>query len=147
MMVAVPRTVLVVDDEEPFLLSLIDGLKGHEREFRVLTARNGEEALAVFRFAIIDLLVTDMKMPEIDGIELLDFLDLHYPEVPVIVMTAFETPDLESRLRKLGVIRCLPKPLDLDELTKTILGALEERQLAESVPPTPLQLRPEPVTK
>ena len=141
------KKLLVVDDEEDMVWTLQKNLRNSELDVDILAAHSGEEALEILKEAPVDLVVTDIRMPGISGLDLLLTVKQDYPETGVIVMTAFETPDLESRLRKLGVIRCLSKPLDLDELTETILCALQERQLAEAVPATPLQLQPEPVTE
>jgi CheY-like chemotaxis protein len=69
--------------------------------------------------------VTDLKMPEMDGFDLLAFLKNNFPEVPAIVMTAFATPDIETRLEKAGMIRMLEKPVDFEELTQLITTQLE----------------------
>jgi CheY-like chemotaxis protein len=64
-------------------------------------------------------------MPEMDGFELLAYLKNNFPEIPAIVMTAFGTPDIETRLSKTGTIRMLEKPVDFDEMTQLILSLLE----------------------
>jgi len=119
-----PRTVLVVDDEEAFLLSLVDGLRVFSDRFRVLTARNGREALDVVRLIQVDLVVTDLRMPDMDGFELLRELGQVRAAVPIVVMTAFSSPDVEARLRRFRPLRCLEKPLDIDEVADAIVDAL-----------------------
>jgi Response regulator containing CheY-like receiver, AAA-type ATPase, and DNA-binding domains len=119
-----PKCVLIVDDEEPFLLSLSDGLSAYAEDFHVLTALNGKEAVDILRATTIDLVVTDLKMPEMNGFELLAYMSKNYSSVPVIVMTAFGTPTTESKLRNMGTSRYLEKPLDINVLAKSISDAL-----------------------
>ncbi len=119
------KNVLIVDDEKPFLLSVVDGLADPGRDFRVHTAFNGREAVEVLESTRIDLLVTDLKMPVMDGFELLAHMTRHFPGIPVIVMTAFGTQEIEERLKRLENFYYLEKPLDLDHLARTIEGALE----------------------
>ena len=121
------KRVLIVDDEKSFLLSLKDGLGHHCDKFQVLTAENGREAVAVLRALPIDLLVTDLKMPEMDGFELLAWVSRHKAQLPVIVLTAFGTPEIEARLAKMNTLQYLEKPLDFQMLQEGIFSGLESR--------------------
>lgn len=118
------KNVLIVDDEKQFLLSLEDGLKPHSKLFRVLTAGDGKEAVDVLNSEKVDLVVTDLKMPRMDGFALLAFMCMHHPKVPFIVMTAFGTPAIEDRIRNLGSVQYLEKPLDISTLAEAIKDAL-----------------------
>ncbi len=117
-------TVLIVDDEKAFLLSLVDGLSLHSAQFRVKTASNGREAVDLLRTCDVDVVVTDLKMPEMDGFDLLAHMSNAHPTVPVIVMTAFGTAEVERRVKELGLLRYLEKPINLGELAKAILELL-----------------------
>ena len=119
------KHVLIVDDEEQLLLTMQAGFESYKDRFQVLTARNGKEATALLASTRINLVVTDLKMPEMDGIELLSFLKNNFPEIPAIVMTAFGTPEIENGLLHTNMIRMLEKPVDFDELTQLILSLLE----------------------
>ncbi len=119
------KKVLIVDDEKSFLLSLKDGLSIHSDKYQVLTAENGREAVAVLRALPIDLLVTDLKLPEMDGFELLAWVSRNQPQMPVIVMTAFGTPEIEARLSKMDTLQYLEKPLDLEILQQGIINGLK----------------------
>ena len=121
------ETVLIVDDEKTFLLSLRDGLKVHEEKFRVLTAESGKEAISLLRALPVDLLITDLKMPEVDGFELLAWTTREKPELPVIVMTAFGTTDIEARLTEIDSLQYLEKPLALADLENAIFTALKAK--------------------
>jgi CheY-like chemotaxis protein len=119
------KKVLIVDDEKPFLLSLTDGLAAYAKDFEVVTALNGKEAVKVLDSTGVDLVVTDLRMPQMDGFELLAYISSNYPDVPVIVMTAYGTPAIEERLQKMGTFQYLEKPLDLNILADKITDALE----------------------
>ena len=119
------KRVLVVDDEEEFLLTLQAGFESYKDRFEVLTAHNGKEAVARLDSTRINLVLTDLKMPEMDGFELLAFIKSNFPEIPAIVMTAFATPGMETQLGQAGNIRLLEKPVDFEELVQVILSLLE----------------------
>ncbi|WP_243304591.1 response regulator [Geothrix oryzisoli] len=119
-----PPTVLVVDDEELFLRTALDGFADSTSDMTVLTAKNGRLAAQILDTRHVDLVVTDLKMPEMDGYGLLSHMSRHHPGVPAIVMTAFGTPEIESRLREQGVTSVLDKPFDFPRLRKAITDSL-----------------------
>ena len=121
------NTVLIVDDDESFLLSLIDGFKSYEDQFGIITAHNGEEAVAILDEQEIHLVLTDLKMPKMDGFALVAHLSAHHPDLPVIVMTAFGTPDMEENLKEIGAFQYIEKPIDFNLLVTKILKGLEGR--------------------
>jgi DNA-binding response OmpR family regulator len=118
------KDILLVDDELPFLLSLKDGLSAYSAEFNVILASTVREALNILKIMDVDLLVTDLKLPEADGFQLMASVSKTHPHLPVIVMTAFGTPEIEARLSQMSGMHYLEKPLDFDELTQTIESAL-----------------------
>lgn len=120
------KYVLIVDDEEQLLLTMQAGFEPYKDRFEILTARNGKEATVLLASARINLVVTDLKMPEMDGFELLAFLKNNFPEIPAIVMTAFGTTEIESQLARSGMISMLEKPVDFEELTQLIVNLLED---------------------
>lgn len=119
------KKVLIVDDEASFLLSLQDVLKAHQNKFEVLTAENGDAAVGVLRDTTVDLLVTDLRMPEMNGFELLAWASRHQPQLPVIAMSAFGTPEIEARLKKMDTLQFIEKPVDLPTLEKAIFNGLK----------------------
>ena len=119
------KNVLIVDDENSFLLSLTDMLKDNKDNFSILTASNGKEALNVINKNEVDLVVTDLKMPEMDGFDLLAQLSHSKPDVPVIVMTAYGTPEMENRLMDMGAFQYIEKPIDFNTLLHKINDGLE----------------------
>ncbi len=122
------KNVLIIDDEKSFLLSLKDGLSKHKNTFQLFTAGNGCEAVDVLSSIAIDLLVTDLQMPEMNGFEVLAWVRRHQPQLPVIVMSAFGTSEIESRLAKTDTLQFLDKPLDLDMLEEAIFNGLNAEE-------------------
>ena len=123
---AAVKNVLIVDDEKLFIKSIADGLKPYEKKnkFKILSAANGEEALQVLQNNEIALLVTDLRMPKMDGITLIAHTHNQYPEVPVIVMTAFGSPQIEKQVKDLGILHYLEKPIGFEEFRDHILNKL-----------------------
>ncbi len=118
------KNILIVDDEEAFLLSVKDGLKSYGKDLNVLTAVNGREAVGSLESTKVDLVVTDLKMPVMDGFELLAYLRNNFPMMPVLVMTAYGTPEIDGRLKDAGASPYLEKPLDLNALAERIFGEI-----------------------
>lgn len=122
---ATHKTILLVDDEKTFLMSLSEGLGMLNKNLNVLTAENGEEAMKILDSSKIDLLITDLKMPKKDGFDLLEHVLKYTPGLPAIVMTAHYD---ESMFRGLNVIgwQCMEKPLDFDELANQVSRLLDK---------------------
>jgi len=119
------KVVLIADDEDMFLRTVGDGFARHADRITVLTAPNGKLASGIVDRQRVDLLVTDLKMPEQDGFGLIAHLSRVQPQAPVIVMTAFGTPEIESRLDSLGVVQYLDKPFDFQQLEQKVFDTLE----------------------
>jgi DNA-binding NtrC family response regulator len=118
------KNVLIVDDETTFQLTLCDGLKVYDKDFRVLTTENGKKAKEVLDTLPVALVVTDLKMAEMDGLELLAYMRKNNPYIPVIVMTAFGNPEMERWLRSLGIFAYLEKPFEFLDLKNMIFCGL-----------------------
>lgn len=117
------ETILIVDDEKnyPLILSAVLEEEGYE----TLTANSGKEALEILSSAEIDLIITDMKMPEMDGIELLEKIKLNDPEMPVLIMTAHGTVDKAVEAMQKGACTYILKPFDNEGLVIYVRKAIE----------------------
>ena len=115
--------ILVVDDEPNARTALAEILK--EESYTVETAADGFKGLARYEEATPDLVLTDLKMPGMDGVELLRKLRQHDPELPVVIMTAFGAVETAVSAMREGAADYLTKPLNTDELTLVIERALE----------------------
>ncbi|OYT70062.1 MAG: hypothetical protein CFK52_12165 [Chloracidobacterium sp. CP2_5A] len=120
-------TVLIVDDEQFFLDSVISGLSSALPNVTFVQASHGRQALEHIARQPVDALVTDLKMPVMDGFQLLTQLMQQGITPAIIVMTAFGTSDIERDARRLGAIDYIEKPIDLQALTDSIRRALERR--------------------
>ena len=120
-------TILVVDDESNYL-TVMETLLG-EAGYEVLTAPSAIEALKISAAADLDLVLTDMKMPKMTGIELLDKLQQLQPDLPVIIMTAFGTVEKAVSAMKKGAFDYILKPFKNEEILVTIAKALKHRHL------------------
>ena len=120
------KTILMVDDERSFLLSAKEGIESFSDQFSILTAFNGQEALGYLESSDIDLVVTDLKMPVLDGFELLARMSANYQKVPVIAMTAFGTPEIHRRVQQLGALSYLEKPIGINDLRDKIIDVFSE---------------------
>ena len=108
------ETVLIVDDEKnyPLILSAVLADEG----FETLTANSGQEALQILASSDVDLILTDMKMPTMDGIELLEKIKERDPDIPVIMMTAHGTVEKAVEAMQKGAYTYILKPFDNDRL-------------------------------
>ena len=118
--------VLVVDDES----AAREGLKKllEQDGYRVETAESGRHALDVADDLSPDVVITDLKMPEMDGIELLSALSDRDPDLPIIVVTAFGDISSAVDAMRAGAANFLTKPVDFDALTMTLERALERHR-------------------
>jgi len=120
------NTILLVDDNEVFLRCAVNFINVYAEQIAVLTAGNGQEALQVLNKNRVDLLVTDIRMPVMDGIELLSQMSLKHLNIPVIVMTGFNTMENNELLDRLGQFYIFEKSMQLKILGEKVLQALKE---------------------
>jgi DNA-binding NtrC family response regulator len=121
------KTVLIVDDKEMMRDSV--GTTLERAGFRVVVVADGEAALHAVAQSRPDAVVTDMRMPAMTGIELLEKLRAIDDEVPVILMTAFGTIETAVKAMKIGAFDYLTKPFEGDELIIAVKRAVEHRRL------------------
>ena len=126
-MTAEPFRILVVDDE-PAQRELVAGFLT-KRGFEVVQAPGGEAALARFKHEAFDLVLTDQKMPDLSGLEVLEGVRAVTPETAVIIMTAYGTIETAVGAIKAGAADYLTKPLNLDELLHRIHQVRERQHL------------------
>jgi DNA-binding NtrC family response regulator len=116
--------ILLVDDNEDFLDSTKDVLE--TEGYQVTTAANGEDAVDLAGSQHFNIVLMDIKMPGINGVETFLKMKAQNPEVQVILFTAYSLDDLISQARAEGVLTILPKPIDMPKLLKTVTAVLEK---------------------
>ncbi len=126
--IEVPSKVMLVDDEEEFVLALSERLQ--TRRMTPVVAFNGEQALAMVENDEPEVMVLDLKMPGIDGMEVLRRVKRTHPSTEVIILTGHGTDAEEVLARELGAFAYLRKPVDIEELTETMKAAY--RRLEEA---------------
>jgi two-component system NtrC family response regulator len=123
------ETILIVDDEKNYLTILSALLE--DEGFEVLTAPGGSEALEVHKSSDLDLILTDMKMPKMDGIELLENIKQNDPDLPVIMMTAHGTVDKAVEAMQKGAYTYVLKPFDNERLIIYVKKAISMYQVVK----------------
>jgi len=120
-------SILIVDDEQSYrqLLSLVFESAGHT----LRTAMNGREALQLLQLEPADVIISDVKMPDMDGIEMLRSVRETLPDVGVILMTAFASVETAREAFKLGADDFIQKPFDVEELKLIVKKTLEKQAL------------------
>ena len=122
-----PYTILVVDDEQTQREALAGFLQ--KKGYEVFTADSGQRAVEIIKDYTVDMVLTDLRMPEMDGSQLLKRTKDLNPDIEVIVMTAFGTIEGATHAMKRGAMDFITKPIDLEQLEITIAKALERKQL------------------
>lgn len=120
------KRILLVDDDERVLFVLGASLTRLGLPCEVVTARDGREAGGLLNESGFDILVTDIRVPGIDGITLTGLARAQAPQLPVVWVTAYGCRELRADASRLRVFCCLEKPVELDEFRRIIRQALTE---------------------
>ncbi len=120
-------TIIIVDDE-PDLLDLLKLILTEKTDYRVLTTTDPHEALAWCREYQGDVFISDLRMPELEGIELLKLMQAQDCTVPFIIMTAYGTIESAVEAMRQGAFDYITKPFRKEQILMTIRKALARRQ-------------------
>jgi len=124
--------ILVVDDDAIVIKSCRRILEAEG--FEVITVPSADEALEEIKYCEFDLLLMDVKMPKHDGLFLMREVKKNWPDVPIIVMSGYPTPETISDVLQLGATQFIPKPFRPDELTKSVRQVLQKMIKKDSFP-------------
>jgi two-component system nitrogen regulation response regulator NtrX len=122
-----PKTILIADDEQGVRESLKRLLEFES--YRVLLAEDGTSALEVVRAEFVDLVLLDIKMPGMDGLEALSHIHDGHPELPVVIISGHGTIQTAVEATRLGAFDFIEKPIDADRILLVIRNGLEQRKL------------------
>jgi DNA-binding NtrC family response regulator len=124
-------SVLLVDDEEEFLETLVKRLT--KRKLLVTGVTNAEDAIRILNEKPVDIVVLDVKMPGMDGLEALRQIKKTSPDVEVIMLTGHANMEAAIQGMELGAFDYLMKPMDIDELLYKLQDAYKKKSLREQV--------------
>ena len=124
--------VLVVDDEKE--IRLVVRMSLEKVGYYVVEAEDGQQAMSLLNQGehpmVIDVIITDIRMPNSNGIEAMDYFQREYPSIPLIVLTGSPDMDLAMELMKRGVTDYLVKPVEREKLTTAVANALGQRRIS-----------------
>ncbi len=121
--------ILVVDDDEPVLRACVRAL-GEISGVEIVPQKASDQAARLLSSESFDLLISDIRMPGLSGLDLLEIAHDHDPDLPVILITGFGLPETQTGSVALGASACLMKPIRPDELITTTKEALRSRRRA-----------------
>jgi DNA-binding NtrC family response regulator len=124
--------ILVVDDDAIVIKSCRRILEAEG--FEVTTVPSADEALGKIKYDDFDLLLMDVKMPKHDGIFLMREIKKNKPDLPIIVMSGYPTPETIADVLKLGATQFIPKPFRPDELVKSVCQVIQKMPRKKSSP-------------
>jgi len=117
--------VLIVDSDPESLKLLKKGLEKYKGQFEVLTAPDGKEAIEISKKKRISVLVTDIVMPKLDGLQLLAHMAKNHPQIPCIVIAGPGDPEIKKTADGADIFRYIEKPFDFNEFVGAIMEGLE----------------------
>ena len=128
-MIKTPTNILLVDDEKDFVEVL--AMRLEEAGEKVTPAYDGQMCLDILEKKQIDVVVLDIKMPGMDGIQTLKTIKIMYPLVEVILLTGHGTTETAIQGMKMGAFDYLQKPADFSDLTAKLAGARKKKEEQE----------------
>lgn len=125
--------ILVVDDDPMVLFVFQDTLRQLGDQYEIVTTQSGRQALDEIKARPFALVITDLNMPDLDGVELSEAINQASPDTAVVWITAYGRHSMFSEAARLGIYRCYDKPLEVDEILQIAREALGIHQ--GTVPP------------
>jgi CheY-like chemotaxis protein len=125
------KRILVVDDEPRVAFFLSKALEHADQAYDVNVAHSGEEALEIISHSPVDLLVTDLRMPGISGLELMRWVQSASPRTRTILVTAYGNDEVEAEAHRLEAYRYITKPFSLDAFTQVAQEALRDMAVSQ----------------
>ncbi len=124
--------VMVVDDEAD--VRTVARMCLEQAGYQVIEAEDGEQAIQKIKEGdnplVLDVIITDINMPKINGLEAIQFFQQEWPRVPLMVMTGYPNLETAKELMKLGLVDYLVKPVDKEKLLAAVEKAMSQRELS-----------------
>ncbi len=124
--------VLVAEDDRIHLMRIVNALGKYSDTFEVVPAKDGQEAIDILQEQPVDVLVTDIQMPRVDGLVLLAHVSEHHPHIPCFVMSAYGTSRMKAKLPE-DLLQFFQKPFEIDDLAQAILAVLKRDKALDGV--------------
>ena len=127
------KKILVVDDEQSIreffeiLFRRMSSESGYS--FEMVPAEDGQKALELIKKQSFDMVISDLKMPRLSGLELLERVKSIQPDIAFILITAFDTSETAVKAMKIGAYDYIPKPFNVDEIKLTVISAFDMKKL------------------
>ncbi len=115
---------MIVDDSVMLINYIEENFEPYKDQFKTITAKDGLEAIEILKKNAIDLLVTDLQMPRVDGLGLLAYVHKYFPSIQCIVMSAHGTPAIREKIES-DILKFIAKPFKANHLAEIILDALK----------------------
>ena len=122
------NTILILDDNKDILKALKVGLQGCLNECTILTAANGDAGNKIMKTTQVDMIITDLDMPVVNGYRFIEEARSEHPSVPVCVMAGNCSPEVRERLDRMGVGKVIEKPFHFENLASLITEMLGRKQ-------------------
>ncbi len=122
------KRVLVVDDEEDLTWSISRHLAKDKDKYELITVNNALAALDILSQVPVNVVVSDIRMPEISGLDLLLEIRKNYPDTKVIIMTAYGSSEVQQEANARGCFKYIEKPFEIQELRQMILDGVEDKK-------------------
>jgi DNA-binding response OmpR family regulator len=122
------KKVLIVDDEETLTWSMAKSLSKDRDKYEVIIANNGKEALSLLKKDKIDLVISDIRMPDINGLDLLVRIKMEHPQTKVIIMTAYGSSDVQKEANRRGSLFYIEKPFEINDIRKIIIDLIGKKK-------------------
>ena len=114
------NNVLITDSDSVVCSMLTRALSDISSDLKAVIAKNGQEAIDAIKQESISLIMAEIALPDMDGIDLLTYFRANYSHIPVILMTAFGTPEIKKKIDAIGCSAYFEKPLNIERLKKSI---------------------------
>ena len=121
--------ILIIEDEPAIRRVLVKILSDEDKSHELFEAENGIEGINLIKKHQFDLIISDVKMPKVDGIEVLEFINLNFPEIPFVMISGHGDLDMAVDSMKKGAFDYISKPPDLNRLLTTVRNALDKKKL------------------
>ncbi len=122
------KRILIVDDEEDLTWSISKRIAKERNILEVICANSGNRALKMLSELKVDLIITDLRMPGIHGLQLLNEIKIHYPHIQIIVMTAYGSIEVREAIKRWGETGYIEKPFEMNDLRELIFSFLDDER-------------------